>query len=106
MAHLRTDKVGRRGDLDFIKKLFTAADSDGDGVLCMDEFSALLSLLDAKTWTTGPVNQLFKAADADCSGALDMKELIDWILEADKDPTHDSSDDDAHSSSSSSASSL
>lgn len=86
-----------------VREAFRLADLNDDMGLSRDEFAAVLQLLDPKCWTDEQVDELFQAADADHNDILDVDELLNWVLSAEReDILHIESESDADASSSSS----
>jgi len=63
-----------------IKRTFRAVDSNGDGLISMEELKVVFQNLG--DWSDDDFDTLMSAADQDADGKLKFDEFVDWIMDS------------------------
>mmetsp|Transcript_5480 Transcript_5480/g.10442 ORF Transcript_5480/g.10442 Transcript_5480/m.10442 type:complete len:423 (-) Transcript_5480:68-1336(-) len=81
-AVTQTGAKGRAEEQD-VRKVFETWDTNGDGVLNLDELCTVLTALDPEKWTDDQIGALYKMVDTNGDGKVNVEEFVNWSFTSD-----------------------
>mmetsp|Transcript_14121 Transcript_14121/g.30675 ORF Transcript_14121/g.30675 Transcript_14121/m.30675 type:complete len:464 (+) Transcript_14121:203-1594(+) len=63
-----------------IEEMFKKYDTNGDGKITRQEFTALFKVIDGEKWDNERADRLFNCADTDKSNYLSVQEFLNWVF--------------------------